>query len=46
MLIIEICKYMGGWDYHTYYNQPQSFISMIKERMRIDDIKAKQKPKH
>ena len=42
MLIIEICRYMKGWDYYTYYDQPKKFIDMIKERMRIDDIKAKQ----
>lgn len=34
---------MFHWDYYTYERQPMWFINLIKERMRIDDIKEKQR---
>lgn len=44
-MMIEICKYMGGWDFHTYGNQPHWFIELIKAKMntegRIDMARQK-----
>lgn len=42
MLVIEICQRMH-WDYYTYISQPQWFIEMIIDKMKIDARKEKQK---
>lgn len=41
MQMVVICETFG-WTYQEYLDQPVHFIALVKERMRIDGIKAEQ----
>lgn len=41
MITVAICEQFG-WDYHTFDAQPAWFIDLIREKMRLDAIKAEQ----
>ena len=34
--MIEICRYMGGWDYYTFINQPIKFIEVIRIKKNLE----------
>lgn len=35
MIVVAICKEFG-WTYQEYCEQPQPFIDLIKEKMKVD----------
>lgn len=41
--MIEIMKYMGGWDYQTFLNQPRWLIEYIAFKMELENIKLEKK---
>ena len=45
MLIVSICKEFG-WTFYDYYNQPQYFLNLILEKMKIDEQKYKNELKN
>lgn len=38
--MLEVCKYMG-WDFYTYFDQPEEFISLILARMEGEALAKK-----
>lgn len=45
IIAIEICRYMGGWDWETYLSQPTWFVQLIRDKMnaeaRVDNAQRK-----
>jgi len=40
MIMVEICEMMG-WTYQEYWDQPNWFIEVIREKIRIDRKRKK-----
>ena len=40
MMVVVICEKFG-WDYYTYYNQPDWFLELIKIKFQIDNERSK-----
>ena len=38
MLVVSVCENFG-WTYEEYLNQPQFFLDLIVEKMKIDNQK-------
>lgn len=45
MQMVAICETFG-WTYDDYLNQPQPFIDLIKEKMKIDSQRAENQIKN
>jgi hypothetical protein len=45
MLTAEICQ-AYGWTYEQYQSQPEFFITLIKEKIRVDRKSAEFNAKH
>lgn len=39
LIVTEVCK-LYGWDYWTYLAQPQWFLTLIYERLKIEAKRA------
>jgi hypothetical protein len=39
MIVAAVCE-RYGWDYHIYSAQPSWFLTLIREKMRIDAERA------
>lgn len=35
-VLIEVCRYMNGWDYHTLMSQPREFIDLVIIKMEAE----------
>ena len=44
MQVVAICE-MFGWTYEQYYDQPQHFLELIRDKMRVDGKRAEQAAK-
>lgn len=36
LIALEVMRYMGGWDWKTYLEQPDWLIDLIKGKMNMD----------
>ena len=44
MKVVSICQEMG-WTYNEYMNQPQWFLDLLEDKLKIDSDNAKKELK-